>query len=815
MRTRIRPTRGKAMSDSRIQPTPGAGPGTVPLGVGEPFAPPPPPSGRDVAVPPGTAPTFKDYPRLVVSAPYFTQNPLAEMFAPAVYEAALSVIPGILQTSSLLADAVDTEVRRLAVLRVGDTMTGALFMADPLPTMDFQVATKLYVDLMLADGGGGGGSLQDVPLFPTNEIWARVSGAWVPISDLLGGDGGGGGGNFLSVTGGTMLGVINMNGNTVDSLAPAPALPNGAAPAQWVLDQITSAGFVTSAALTGALAGYMPRTGGAFTGTVTLHGPAASGSQPVTLDQMNTALAGIGGEGGGIPEPLPGNWLRSPGAWVAGMPLGGGTFTGTVTLYQNATSGSMQPVTMAQLETLLAALDTSGGAPDLSGFMPKSGGAFTGAVSLAGDAQQPLGATTLQQVQGLIAGSGFITSSALAAYMPRAGGTFTGAIVLAGDGTGSLNPVSLQQLNTRLNGYATVASLNAFLPLSGGSMGGNLLLNDVDATQPLQAVPLRQVQGLISNAGFVTGTFLSSQLAAYMPRAGGAFAGAVTLAGDATAALNPVTLQQLDAKLASHDIVFSDTAPASPSTGDLWFDTVNNVLKTWNGSAWVAAATPTGFLPLTGGVLTGSLAAQISTGNAYLNVTNSAPLGAGSGAAYLQAVSANADAFVNLSGNGNSFINMSPGNSQIYSGAAYFGIGLSGPFTDVNQWRLMYDRATGNLNFFNFNGQAQFSSVFTGDFNVRGVLNQGSDARDKHAISNASDGLDVVRRMQPRRFSRNHTPERTELGFVAQDLQPVLPDAVSESEGRLSVALTPLVAALINAVKELAARLEKLEAKAA
>ena len=38
----------------------------------------------------------------------------------------------------------------------------------------------------------------------------------------------------------------------------------------------------------------------------------------------------------------------------------------------------------------------------------------------------------------------------------------------------------------------------------------------------------------------------------------------------------------------------SNTAPNSPSSGDLWFDTSNNVLKNYNGSAWIAITANSG-----------------------------------------------------------------------------------------------------------------------------------------------------------------------------------------------------------------------------
>ena len=53
---------------------------------------------------------------------------------------------------------------------------------------------------------------------------------------------------------------------------------------------------------------------------------------------------------------------------------------------------------------------------------------------------------------------------------------------------------------------------------------------------------------------------------------------------------------------------------------------------------------------------------------------------------------------------------------------------------------------------------------------------------------------------------------KRELGVIAQEVQAVFPDAVTEHEsGYLMVDYNGLVAALIEAVKELAARVEELE----
>ena len=65
----------------------------------------------------------------------------------------------------------------------------------------------------------------------------------------------------------------------------------------------------------------------------------------------------------------------------------------------------------------------------------------------------------------------------------------------------------------------------------------------------------------------------------------------------------PITLASLPASKNVQDaleavggakgVAVQASAPSSPVEGDLWFDTSNNVLKVYNGSAWVAVTSAT------------------------------------------------------------------------------------------------------------------------------------------------------------------------------------------------------------------------------
>ncbi len=81
----------------------------------------------------------------------------------------------------------------------------------------------------------------------------------------------------------------------------------------------------------------------------------------------------------------------------------------------------------------------------------------------------------------------------------------------------------------------------------------------------------------------------------------------------------------------------------------------------------------------------------------------------------------------------------------------------------------------------------------------------GSDKRIKENIKPVDNALDKVRQLSG--YSYNYIgndPANRNGGIMAQDLEKVLPDAVSEIDGVKYVRYDAVVALLINAVNELA-----------
>jgi hypothetical protein len=82
-----------------------------------------------------------------------------------------------------------------------------------------------------------------------------------------------------------------------------------------------------------------------------------------------------------------------------------------------------------------------------------------------------------------------------------------------------------------------------------------------------------------------------------------------------------------------------------------------------------------------------------------------------------------------------------------------------------------------------------------------------SDAKLKKNVETIPNALALVEKMRGVFYDRVDTGEAG-VGVIAQELQAVLPQLVKDNDGTLSVAYGNLVGVLIEAVKELSAKLE-------
>lgn len=101
----------------------------------------------------------------------------------------------------------------------------------------------------------------------------------------------------------------------------------------------------------------------------------------------------------------------------------------------------------------------------------------------------------------------------------------------------------------------------------------------------------------------------------------------------------------------------------------------------------------------------------------------------------------------------------------------------------------------------------------SGSITATGDITAYSDARLKTDIKTIGGALDRVRSLRGVVFTRRDTGSRG-IGLVAQELAPIVPEAVmTHDDGLLSVAYGNLVGVLIEAVKDLAEKVERLEAR--
>lgn len=95
-----------------------------------------------------------------------------------------------------------------------------------------------------------------------------------------------------------------------------------------------------------------------------------------------------------------------------------------------------------------------------------------------------------------------------------------------------------------------------------------------------------------------------------------------------------------------------------------------------------------------------------------------------------------------------------------------------------------------------------------------------SDARLKRVSGAYEPGLEAIARLNPVRFhyevdnARGHDPAPEYVGFIAQEVEPVIPEAISEgTDGYLDFNMHAVNVALVNAVKELKAQNDAQQAR--
>ena len=111
----------------------------------------------------------------------------------------------------------------------------------------------------------------------------------------------------------------------------------------------------------------------------------------------------------------------------------------------------------------------------------------------------------------------------------------------------------------------------------------------------------------------------------------------------------------------------------------------------------------------------------------------------------------------------------------------------------------------------NNNNPSQALDVF-GNIIATGTISSSSDVKLKTNIKPLEKALEKINKLQGVSYNRIdlEDTEATHIGLIAQELEQVYPEIVSESKTGKRVAYGNMIAPLIEAIKELSVKVDKL-----
>ena len=129
--------------------------------------------------------------------------------------------------------------------------------------------------------------------------------------------------------------------------------------------------------------------------------------------------------------------------------------------------------------------------------------------------------------------------------------------------------------------------------------------------------------------------------------------------------------------------------------------------------------------------------------------------------------------------------------------------------TPVPDMSLYYAKAGGSIT-----GDVTIQQTLTvvGNTLIQGVLTETSDISLKENILPLENSLDKVMKLNGVSFNKKATPNMKEIGFIAQEVEAVIPDLVTEtSEGIKTVSYSRVAAVLVETIKEQQAQIDALK----
>lgn len=472
-------------------------------------------------------------------------------------------------------------------------------------------------------------------------------------------------------------------------------------------------------------------------------------------------------------------------------------------------------LTVSQATTLSTTLTVSSNVTFQGGFSLTGAGATSlgGTLTVAGATVLAynglnVGSGQLNCTGGNVSMSGALTvTGACATGNSTVNGTLnvTGATTLVSNG---LN-VGSGQLQVTGGNVTASGNITSSGNLSGvdGSLSGTLgVTGAATFSSTMSVTGLVTASTAPTTGGHLTNkTYVDAQDALKLSLTGGTMSGNIVFAaGQPTATTAAAAIVQLTDSISSTSV----TTAATPNSVKTAYDLANAAVPKSGGTMTGALTLPanglnvgSGQLNVTGGNV--SMSGQLSvTGAATFSSTLTASTAPSSGGHLTNKtyVDANDALKLNLTGGtltGNlSIINSTTEMTLTLGSSAgyYYGNGTAAGFK-------------------NSSGTNRVSwNIASGDFTAAGNVTAYSDARLKENVETISNALDLVNRMRGVFYDRIDTGEAG-VGVIAQEMEEVIPEVVIPSDGVLTVAYGNLVGVLIEAVKELSAKVDALEAK--
>ena len=174
--------------------------------------------------------------------------------------------------------------------------------------------------------------------------------------------------------------------------------------------------------------------------------------------------------------------------------------------------------------------------------------------------------------------------------------------------------------------------------------------------------------------------------------------------------------------------------------------------------------------------------------------------------------SVNVSERMRIDSSGNVFINTLNDMGGILNTSHADGVAI-GSANDQTYYRRIYGTAGANLELRFWNGSNE------GSLNSSGAWVNASDVSLKENIADIEYGIDTVKSLKPRKYTMKEGGN-SEVGFIAQEMESVVPEVVNTSENPdgdeiKGISYGQLNAVLTKALQEAIAKIETLETKVA